>query len=307
MNVLKVEDISKDTNIFNWENYSKMANKNTHLIKLIEETILKKEKFYSIELVSEKDFENYQRFFDEKRKLFPLFQSVTWHCKENANKLDIKNIEPLKIIEKLPSNTLLHLAARGLTKETVKTILNRANELNVKNIFALQGEEPGEFSHASDLVTFIRQEFNSFCICVAGYPEMHPKSQTKEQDLFWLKAKIDAGADFIISQIFFDAQIFIKFVKDCRLLNITVPIIPGIFPITNYKSLKKISTICHVEIPQNLLSTLEIIKDNDEKVEKFGKQFTKELINEVLQSGFANGFHLFTFNRLSTIADILEM
>lgn len=86
-----------------------------------------------------KYFINIYRFFDEARKSFPLFQSVTWHCKENVNKLNIEHFEPLKIVEKLPCSTLLHLAGKSMTKETVKKILNRANELNVKNIFALQG------------------------------------------------------------------------------------------------------------------------------------------------------------------------
>ncbi|XP_033221465.1 methylenetetrahydrofolate reductase [Belonocnema kinseyi] len=298
--------------IFNWGNPAdRLSNQSVHLIDLIEQKLKNNEKFYSFELFPVKDAEKYQRFFSETNKYSPLFHAITWHCGKNVNNLDLENILPLRIAEQFPCNTLLHLAAKGLKSKNIERILNRALESGIKNIFALQGDssleigETSDFVYAVDLVAFIRKQFGSkFCICVAGYPETHSKSPSKELDLFYLKEKVDAGANFIISQIFFEARNFIEFVKDCRKINIRIPIIPGIFPITDYKSLLRMSNICNVQIPKFLFEALEPIKDNNEAVRKFGTELTLRIIKEIFESGTANGFHLFTLNRYSVLSDV---
>nr|XP_031827417.1 methylenetetrahydrofolate reductase isoform X2 [Nomia melanderi] len=164
-----------------------------------------------------------------------------------------------------------------------------------------------DFPYAVDLVRFIRNEFgNIFCICVAGYPEMHPESPSKELDLLYLKEKVNAGADLIITQIIFDANVFIKFVNDCKANGINVPIIPGILPIPNYACLEKMIKVCNIKIPEDILKTLQPIKNDDNKVHDYGVQLVTSIIKDVISSGTTCGFHLFTLNRPSLSSEICK-
>ncbi|XP_015600129.1 methylenetetrahydrofolate reductase isoform X1 [Cephus cinctus] len=306
--------------------YSESQQNAINISSLIEEKIRKNEKFYSFELnpVKERQDQIYERFFSETKQCSPLFYTISWHPniagKEHAS---------TDLIKILPNNTLLHLVGRSLNKENLINILKTALACGKINIFALRGGkcifsliipvsynprsglfikilspqtdsglENGDFLYAIDLVKFIRSKFGSkFSICVAGYPQMHPNSPTKELDLFYLKEKVNAGANFIITQLFFDAKVFIDFVKDCRRFKILVPIIPGIYPIPNFKSLIRMTNMCKLEIPKKVLDILEPIQDNDEAVAKFGIDLVTNMIKEIFDSNVANGFHLFTFNR----------
>ncbi|XP_024943205.1 methylenetetrahydrofolate reductase isoform X3 [Cephus cinctus] len=268
--------------------YSESQQNAINISSLIEEKIRKNEKFYSFELnpVKERQDQIYERFFSETKQCSPLFYTISWHPniagKEHAS---------TDLIKILPNNTLLHLVGRSLNKENLINILKTALACD-------SGLENGDFLYAIDLVKFIRSKFGSkFSICVAGYPQMHPNSPTKELDLFYLKEKVNAGANFIITQLFFDAKVFIDFVKDCRRFKILVPIIPGIYPIPNFKSLIRMTNMCKLEIPKKVLDILEPIQDNDEAVAKFGIDLVTNMIKEIFDSNVANGFHLFTFNR----------
>ncbi|XP_050587890.1 methylenetetrahydrofolate reductase [Bombus affinis] len=245
-----------------------------------------------------------QSFFTEMNKYHPLFYALTWH------KNDMKDYLSLDIINILPNNTLLHLIAKDLTSTDVKIILKEALEHGIRNIFVLRGDSTksnSEFSHAIDLVRFIRNQFgNIFCICVAGYPEMHPESSSKEMDLIYLKEKVDAGANFIMTQIVFEASIFIKFVNDCRNIGINIPIIPGIFPILNYTCLQKMAKICNIKIPKIILNTLECIKDNDEEVHNYAVEIATNIIKKIIASKTACGFHFFTLNKPSLSLEICD-
>ncbi|OAD61899.1 putative methylenetetrahydrofolate reductase [Eufriesea mexicana] len=126
---------------------------------------------------------------------------------------------------------------------------------------------------------------------------MHPESPSKEMDLIYLKEKVDAGADFIITQIVFEANIFIKFVNDCREIGINVPIIPGIFPIVNYTCMKNILNMCNVKIPRIILNTLKEIKNDDEKVRRYGIELSINIIKDIILSKTTCGFHFFTLNK----------
>ncbi len=116
-------------------------------------------------------------------------------------------------------------------------------------------------SYATDLVRFIRAEFGDyFCICVSGYPEGHLECASLEDDLQRLKEKVDAGADFIITQLFYDVQLFLDFVRKCRDIGIAVPIIPGIMPIQNYPGFTRMTGFCKTKVPQHIVDALEPIK-----------------------------------------------
>ncbi|XP_043493953.1 methylenetetrahydrofolate reductase [Polistes fuscatus] len=274
------------------------------LRQVINEKINKKEIFYSFELFPIKEPKDiFKRFFAEMDKYSPVFYALTWNTKSATN-----FYLPLNIVKQFPPNTLLHVAAKGLKRCNVEAILKTAYNLGIRNIFALLGDsilEDGDFPHAIDLVKFIRSHYGKeFSICVAGYPNMHPLSPSKDLDLFYLKAKVDAGADFIITQIFFESNTFINFVNDCRNIGITVPIIPGIFPILEYESLKRMTNICQLNIPNNILNHLETIKDNDEEVKEFGIELTINLIKDIIECQASYGFHFFTLNKIPMIQNL---
>ncbi|XP_076687303.1 methylenetetrahydrofolate reductase (NADPH) isoform X2 [Andrena cerasifolii] len=244
-------------------------------------------------------------FIKEMDKYRPLFYALTWHAKGTTN-----NCPSLELIDKFPSNTVLHLIVSDLTRADVLNILKKALDCGVNNIFALRGDSTTasrDFPYAADLVRFIRNQFgDTFCISVAGYPEMHPESPSKELDLLYLKEKVDAGADFIITQIVFEADVFIKFANDCKEIGINVPIIPGILPIPNYATFEKMVKICNVRVPQNILNTLESIKRDDHEVRNYGTELATNIIKELIASKTTYGFHLFTLNRTSLSSEICD-
>ena len=159
-----------------------------------------------------------------------------------------------------------------MNEESIVKILDIAKKNNIQNILALRGDEPKnnkinldqKFKYAIDLVRFIRERYGDyFGISVAGYPEGHPDSVNYQQDLIYLKEKVDAGADFIITQFFYNVDLFLKFVDDCNRIGITCPIIPGILPIYNYRNFKRMVGFCCVNVPLKILEDLEQIKNDD--------------------------------------------
>ena len=165
---------------------------------------------------------------------------------------------------------MLHITGLGYTKEQVRDSLSKARRLGIENILALRGDKPpssapGDFKHAVDLVRFIRAEFGKqFVICVAGYPNPHPEAVSYAEDLQHLKEKVDAGADFVITQLFFKPEQFISFVNDCRRLGISCPILPGIFAIQTYQSLMLVTKLAKIQLPDEIAKVVNNIKDNDE-------------------------------------------
>lgn len=212
-------------------------------------------------------------------------------------------------------DTMLHITCYGQTKETVRAYLDKAKSLHIKNLLALRGDpakgrdweyQPNGFNYAVDLVRFIRENYGDyFTICVAGYPHGHPDSTNYQDDLIHLKEKIDAGADFIITQLFFRAETFIKYVDDCRQLGITCPILPGILPIQSYESLRHIIKLSKLEVPDDIINQLESIKENDEAVRKYGIDMCVKLCRELLQSG-VYGLHFYTLNREVAVTEVLK-
>lgn len=157
------------------------------------------------------------------------------------------------------------------------------------------------------MVRFIRQEYDDyFVICVAGYPNGHPDAASYEQDLIHLKEKCDAGADFIITQLFFKAETFVKFVKDCRSIGITCPIIPGILVIQSYDSLRHICKLSKLEVPKNIVEALEKMKDDDAAIRKFGIETSLQLCQDLIESGVVYGLHFYTMNREVAITEVLR-
>lgn len=211
--------------------------------------------------------------------------------------------------------TILHMTCCRQRREDITGHLHKAKQLGLKNILALRGDpigdqwetEEGGFNYAADLVKHIRSEFGDyFDICVAGYPKGHPDAGSFEDDLQHLKEKVAAGADFVITQLFFEADTFFRFVEACTAVGITCPILPGIFPIQGYSSLRQLVKLSKLEVPQEIKDVIERIKDNDAAIRNYGIELAVSLCQELLASGLVPGLHFYTLNREVATTEVLK-
>ncbi|XP_005996631.1 methylenetetrahydrofolate reductase isoform X1 [Latimeria chalumnae] len=255
--------------------------------------------------------------FDRMGAGGPLFIDVTWHPAGDPG--SDKETSSLMIASTALNycglETVLHITCCNQTKEEISQHLNKASRLGLKNLMALRGdpvgeewqEEEGGFNFASDLVKHIRSEFDDyFDICVAGYPTGHPEAASYEEDLKHLKEKVDAGADFVVTQLFFRPETFLKFVKDCRNIGITCPVLPGIFPIQGYHSLRQLAKLSKLQVPQEIVDVIEPIKDNDAAIRNYGIELAVEMCKVLLESGMVPGLHFYTLNREVATIEVLR-
>ncbi|ODN02155.1 Methylenetetrahydrofolate reductase [Orchesella cincta] len=209
-------------------------------------------------------------------------------------------------------DTMLHMTSAGATIADIDRHLAKAKNMGIRNILALRGDRledgnPSDFEYATMLVKHIRKKYGDyFVIGVAGYPSGHPEANSYEEDLKYLKEKIDAGADFIITQLFFKPEVFLKFVNDCREIGIRVPIIPGVMPIQSYDSLRHIVKLSKLEVPQEIVEIVEPLKHNDEAIQNYGIYQACEMIKAMFQSGVAPGVHFYTLNREVATMSIIK-
>ena len=196
-----------------------------------------------------------------------------------------------------------HLSCVGSTRENVRTLLQTYKDAGIKRIVALRGDLPsgmattGEFQYANELVSFIRAETGShFHIEVAAYPEFHPQAKSAGDDLLNFRRKVDAGADSAITQYFYNADAYLRFVDDVRKLGVAVPIVPGIMPIMKYSQLARFSDMCGAEIPRWMRKTLEGFGDDTDSVQSFAQDVVTQLCEKLLASG-APGLHFYTLNQ----------
>ena len=196
-----------------------------------------------------------------------------------------------------------HLSCVGSTKDNIRKILANYKEYGIDRIVALRGDIPsgtldiGEFRYANELVEFIRKETGDhFHIEVGAYPEVHPQAANAQSDLLNFKRKVEAGADSAITQYFFNVDAYARFVEDCEKLGITIPIVPGIMPITNYAQLARFSDMCGAEIPRWIRKRLEGFADDRESIKAFGIDVVSELCQSLLEGG-APGLHFYSMNQ----------
>jgi methylenetetrahydrofolate reductase (NADPH) len=248
----------------------------------------------------------------EIRELEPGYVSVTYGAGgETAN----RTIEVVKLAKReIGLESMAHLTCVGHSRQELKRILDELNNCAIENVIALRGDPPkGErdfrphpdgFKYASELTKFIRESY-AFCIAVAGYPEGHIESPDKETDWKYLQQKVRAGADLIITQLFFDNRDFFTFERRMREEGVKVPIIPGIMPITNYNQIVRFTQTCGARIPQKVAHDLDIIQNDLEKVQQYGVEYATRQCEELLAHGVA-GIHFYTLNRSSSARRIVE-
>ncbi|NPV04835.1 MAG: methylenetetrahydrofolate reductase [NAD(P)H] [Syntrophaceae bacterium] len=239
----------------------------------------------------------------ELKELNPDFISVTYGAGGGTRDKTIEIAARVK--KEIGSEALAHLTCVASTRDDIARILEDMKANGIENILALRGDPPrgeekfvrpaGGFGFANELVEFIRAH-NGFSVGVAGYPEGHPEAPSFDDDLKNLKRKVDAGADFIITQLFFRNDDFYRFRDRAMAMKIRVPIIPGIFPILNYKQILRITELCGAKIPPALGDRLCWLKDKPGEVEKYGIEYAQQQAWDLIRNEVC-GLHICTMNQ----------
>ena len=234
-------------------------------------------------------------------KLHPDFFSVTFGAGGTTRQYTYDTT--ISLHHRAGIETVPHISCIGSSKADIQHILEQYQQAGVRHIVALRGDlpsgavVPGELRYASQLVAFIRQKMgDTFHIEVAAYPEFHPQALSTEADLRYFKCKIDAGANSAITQYFYNPYAYYRFMDNCQKLGISVPVVPGIMPITNCTRLTQFSALCGAEIPRWILKRLQEFGDDKAAIWEFGIDVTTELCADLLQNG-APGLHFYTLNQ----------
>ena len=247
---------------------------------------------------------------DKLACLQPSFCSVTFGAGGSTREMTFETVVDIQQntgIEAAP-----HISCIASTKENIRDVLQAYQSNDIRHIVALRGDMPsgmmsaGEFRYANELVAFIRDETGShFHIEVAAYPEVHPQAANAETDLRNFKRKVEAGADTAITQYFYNPDAYFRFIDDCEKLGITLPIVPGIMPITNYTQLSRFSEACGAEIPRWVKKRLELFGDDRTAIRAFGVDVVTDLCRRLLEQG-APGLHFYTLNQSEACLAIWE-
>jgi methylenetetrahydrofolate reductase (NADPH) len=245
--------------------------------------------------------------------LQPDFCSVTYGAGGGTREKTLMIVDRIQREHGL--TTVLHLTCVNATREEVGAVVDEARGLGVKNILALRGDPPGGggefkqtsggFEYSHELVTYLRQA-GGLCIGTAGFPEGHIACKAgKHTDWAHLKNKIDCGADFVITQLFFDNADFFEFRDHLTKLGVTVPIFAGILPILSAGQVKRFTALCGAKMPAPLLERLETVADNDEAATQIGIDYATRQCAELLAAGVP-GLHIYTLNKARSATQILK-
>lgn len=275
-------------------------------------------KFLSFEFFPPKERDDWPRFFKVAERLkaaAPLFASVTYGAGGGTQD------NTLEIAGRLKNDTglepLTHLTCVGAGEESIKSFLDELQERNVDNILALRGDPPKgmthfvpeneAFSHASDLIRFIAAQAPDMGLAAACYPEAHPEAASIEEDLEWTRFKAEQGAQFLVTQLFFDNRIYFDFCKRMAARGMHKPVIPGVLPILSLGSVRFILSLCGAAIPGKFYLQLEAAdkEGGAEAVRKVGVQAAIDQARGLLEGG-APGVHLYTLNQADACLEIAD-
>ena len=274
--------------------------------------------FVSFEFFPPKEQTEWPAFFRTVERLTPsrpLFASVTYGAGGSSHRDTLDIVSRLKQEHGLEA--MAHLTCIGSEPGQVERFLDALANQGVTNVLALRGDLPKEVTpetypsrnlqHASDLVSFIRASHPELGIGVAGYPESHPEAVSPAADLEALRFKMDQGADFVVTQLFFDNAHYFNFVRRARSLGIDSPFIPGILPVVSLKVINRIVSLCGASIPPAFMAKLEEADRSGgaAAVQRVGIAHARQQADELLASG-APGVHLYTLNRADAVLEIVE-
>ena len=248
----------------------------------------------------------------ELKPLGPSFISVTYGAGGSTRRNTIDLVGRFQA--ELDLLGMAHLTCVGHSQAELREVLGELQERGIENVMCLRGDPPrGQtsfvpapdgFAHAAELVRLARS-VGDFCLGVAGYPESHPECSNRQLDLEYLKAKVDCGADFVTTQLFFTSRDYFDFCERARRMGIQLRIIPGIMPITNYRQIVRFTQMCGAAIPAALRERLEPVADDPQAVLEIGVDWAWRQCEELLAGG-APGIHFYTMNRSLATQRIFE-
>ena len=261
------------------------------------------EKTFSFELFPPKTEEGMQKLHatvDKLSAVHPAYFSVTYGAGGSTQERTFATVDWLRSqgIETAP-----HLSCIGSHREEILELLNRYRDQGIHQLVALRGDmpsgmgEPGDFRYANELVEFIRAETGKhFHLEVAAYPEFHPQAPSAQADLENFARKVKAGANGAITQYFYNADAYYRFIENCEQLGVDIPVLPGIMPIANFSQLARFSDACGAELPRWLRKRMEDYGDDLESQRAYGLEVVTELCRQLLEMG-APGLHFYTMNQ----------
>ena len=267
---------------------------------------------YSFEFFPPRTDEGFAALYQnvaELKRLDPDFVSVTWGAGGSTRRKTVEIV--IRIQQDIGVTTMAHLSCIGSTPEQLGETLDRLATDGIENVLALGGDRPpnyrpppGAFTYANELAGFIRSRWD-FCLGGACYPETHPTAPSPEVDLANLVRKLDAGVDFLITQLFFDNADYFAFVKRAREAGVEVPIVPGIMPIISVASIRRITSLCGAQIPAELERALSDVEHDDALTMQVGVDWATLQCRELLAHGVP-GIHFYTLNKSPATRSIFQ-
>ncbi|KPA18443.1 5,10-methylenetetrahydrofolate reductase [Candidatus Magnetomorum sp. HK-1] len=261
---------------------------------------------------NEKAAEKFGSIIDTLSEQNPDYMSITFGAGGSTRDGSYQTVKQVMIDKSLA--TVAYIAGYGLSPEDIKAVLDKYKELGVETIFVIRGDKPNNenfqphpdsFLYASDMINFIKKNYN-FTLGCAAYPEGHVEAESLEKDLEYLKLKVDNGAEYVVSQYFYDNSYFFDFVKKCRSNGIKVPIIPGIMPVYTLKMTNMLSKVCGSSITDELQKKLDNVDSEDkEAVLELGIDFATNQCKGLLNEGVP-GLHFYTMNRSKSTSEIIS-
>jgi methylenetetrahydrofolate reductase (NADPH) len=270
---------------------------------------------FSFEFFPPKTEEGERNLFkalEELRDLEPAFVSVTWGAGGSTREKTLDIVSRINADHGLEA--MAHFTCVGATTEELHAALRQMRDAGIENVLALRGDPPkgqerfvateGGLSYGSELVQLVSDSYD-FCVVGACYPEIHPETEDLEAELSHMRAKVDAGARVLVTQLFFENSAYFQFVEAARNAGINVPIVPGIMPITNAEQIKRFTSMCGATIPAGLAEQLDIRAEQPEAVAQFGVAYATLQCADLLARG-APGIHFYTLNKSPATRAILS-
>jgi methylenetetrahydrofolate reductase (NADPH) len=248
----------------------------------------------------------------ELAKFQPDFITCTYGAGGSTRSKTLEIVSRVKA--KFGVRVATHLTCVGSTIDDLRAYLRDATERSVDYVVALRGDPPkgettfqaveGGLRYANELVSLLRAEFPAYGIAVAGYPETHQEAPSAEVDLANLKRKVDAGADVIVTQLFYDNSDFFRFEQQCRAAGIHIPIVPGILPVTNFAQIQRITSLCKAKLPPAFVAALSAAGDDEAAQFEIGVDYATRQVQELIKHGVP-GVHFYVLNKSQATARVL--
>lgn len=286
------------------------------MVRKVSDILKEKEQTYSFELFPPKTERGMRKLFETAnvlKDLKPDWFAVTYGAGGSTREFTTDIADELQKRFGVPA--MHHLTCVGHNKEELRTIIGKLKEKNICNILALRGDlpeglsywksPPGGLEYCYQLVDLIRSYDDFFSVGVAGFPEGHIGCPDKETDSRYLKIKVDAGGEFVMTQLFFNNKDYFEYVERVRKIGVTAPIIPGILPVIDYQALLRMCTTCGATIPQRVHDIFRPLDGNAEATYEAGVEFAVKQCDELLEGG-APGLHFFTLNKVEPTREILN-